>query len=97
MKTLSHFSLLVFLAKLNQKTSDSSDTENSVGPSVGSMGFWSLGRSENWEWIYWAYIGLAILHCPLGFNISEGKTRTLRSGMTGPRSHTFMGRSTCLP
>lgn len=61
------------------------------------MGFWSLGRSENWEWIYWAYVGLAILNCPLGFNISEGKPRTLRRGMTGPRSHTFMGRSTCLP
>lgn len=61
------------------------------------MGFWSLGRSENWEWIYWAYIGLAILNCPLGFNIPEGKTRTLRRRMTGPRSHTFMGRSTCLP
>lgn len=31
-------------------------------------------------------MGLVILHCPVGFKVSEGKAGTLRRGGNGPNS-----------
>lgn len=74
-KTLSLTPAFWSVSTSNHKACNSSGTENSAVPYICKRGFWVFRKKWKlkWEWIYWTLVGLVILHCHVGFKVSEGK------------------------